>query len=138
MFVWDTPDEETLEKYLANRKCFKVEDPVVPDGELPEPDTSLLTSESGDVLRDYQVQGVKWMIDCWRQGHGSILADEMGLGKTLQASVFLDYLWTAQKVRGPFLVVAPLSTIPHWEREIAEWTSLRAITFYGSKARIQS
>jgi hypothetical protein len=44
----------------------------------------------------------------------SILADEMGLGKTAQSVCFLDEL-CKRNFRGPFLVVAPLSTIPHWQ-----------------------
>ena len=129
MFVWDTPDEETLEKYLANRKCFKVEDPVVPEGELPEPDTSLLTSESGDVLRDYQVQGVRWMIDCWRQGHGSILADEMGLGKTIQLLSFLVYLNRYAGWHGPFAIVVRANTFKQWVDEIGKWTDLACVAY---------
>ena len=35
-------------------------------------------------LRDYQVEGVNWMIDGYDAGVGGILGDEMGLGKTLQ------------------------------------------------------
>jgi SNF2 family DNA or RNA helicase len=30
---------------------------------------------------------------------------------------FLNYLWQVQHLPGPFLVVAPLSTLPHWQRE---------------------
>jgi SNF2 family DNA or RNA helicase len=38
----------------------------------------------------------------------------MGLGKTAQSVCFLDQL-SRKGVRGPFLIVAPLSTIPHWQ-----------------------
>lgn len=34
--------------------------------------------------------------------------------------------------RGPFLVVAPLSTIPHWYREFTGWTDLNTIVYHGS------
>ncbi|CAN0433664.1 unnamed protein product, partial [Discosporangium mesarthrocarpum] len=40
--------------------------------------------KNGGQLRDYQMEGVSWMLYNWTQGRGSILADEMGLGKTLQ------------------------------------------------------
>ena len=36
-------------------------------------------------------------------------------------------------VEGPFLIVAPLSTLPHWEREIATWTNMYGVTFHGSQ-----
>lgn len=35
-------------------------------------------------LRDYQLDGLNWMVYTWSKGHNAILADEMGLGKTIQ------------------------------------------------------
>ena len=46
-----------------------------------------------------------------------ILADEMGLGKTAQIVATLSQL-SDRGVSGPFLIVAPLSTIGHWAREV--------------------
>jgi SNF2 family DNA or RNA helicase len=46
-----------------------------------------------------------------------ILADEMGLGKTIQTISLLCYLIEYKKNFGPFLIVAPLSTIPNWMAE---------------------
>ena len=51
----------------------------------------------------------------------------MGLGKTIQAAVFVSLLKTRQSVRGPVLVVAPLSTLIHWQREFASWTDVDAV-----------
>ena len=34
-------------------------------------------------LREYQLQGVRWMISLWQNGLNGILADQMGLGKTV-------------------------------------------------------
>ena len=34
-------------------------------------------------------------------------------------------------LQGPFLVVAPVSTLGHWEREVAAWTSLSAVVLQG-------
>ena len=36
-------------------------------------------------------------------------------------------------VEGPFLIVAPLSTLPHWEREVASWTDMYSVVFHGSE-----
>ena len=36
------------------------------------------------VLRDYQLDGVNWLIHSWCKENSVILADEMGLGKTIQ------------------------------------------------------
>jgi chromodomain-helicase-DNA-binding protein 7 len=63
---------------------------------------------------------------------GARLQDEMGLGKTVQSVSFCESLRAQYNMRGPFLVVAPLSTIPHWHREFLEWTSMNAIVYHGS------
>lgn len=34
-------------------------------------------------MRDYQVQGLNWLIQLHENGISGILADEMGLGKTV-------------------------------------------------------
>eukprot|EP00962_Isochrysis_galbana_P052028 scaffold23412_cov73-Isochrysis_galbana.AAC.1 len=57
----------------------------------------------------------------------------MGLGKTAQACSLLRLLSEADGVHGPFLIIAPLSTLPHWRREIESWTRLHAIVFHGGK-----
>ena len=46
-------------------------------------------------------------------GVNGILADEMGLGKTPQTIALLCHL-IEMGISGPFLVVAPLSTLPNW------------------------
>lgn len=38
-----------------------------------------------------------------------------------------------QGVNGPFLIVAPLSTVVNWQREISAWTQLDAIIYHGSQ-----
>ena len=45
-----------------------------------------------------------------------ILADEMGLGKTIQCISMLAHL-IEMGVKGPYLVAAPLSTLPNWITE---------------------
>lgn len=60
-----------------------------------------------------------------------ILADEMGLGKTIQSITFLEEIYRVG-IKGPFLIIAPLSTIANWEREFRTWTYLNAIVYHGS------
>ncbi len=57
-------------------------------------------------LRDYQVDGVNWLINNWRRNANCILADEMGLGKTAQTVTFLFHLHKFENDPGPFLVSA--------------------------------
>jgi ATP-dependent DNA helicase len=45
-----------------------------------------------------------------------MLADEMGLGKTIQCIALITQIVT-MGATGPFLVVAPLSTLPNWRME---------------------
>jgi SNF2 family DNA or RNA helicase len=56
---------------------------------------------------------LNWLRYCWYNKTNSILADEMGLGKTVQSVAMLHYLMTTYGLRGPFLVVAPLSSNSH-------------------------
>ncbi|KAL3898148.1 MAG: hypothetical protein SGPRY_012903, partial [Prymnesium sp.] len=84
----------------------------------------------------------------------------MGLGKTVQTVSLLHYLHEKQVRRGkrggsrgllglpfpytladspqglwgPFLVVAPLSTLPHWQREVESWTHMNVVVYHGNAA----
>lgn len=61
-----------------------------------------------------------------------ILADEMGLGKTIQIVAFLAYLYNAQQLYGPFLLVVPLSTLNAWQREFELWApELNVVVYIG-------
>lgn len=64
-------------------------------------------------LRDYQVEGVKWLARLSQWGIGACLADDMGLGKTAQALAAV----LVRASKGPTLVVAPLSVINNWKDE---------------------
>lgn len=55
---------------------------------------------------------------------------EMGLGKTVQIVSFLDHLFNVEKIRGPFLVCVPLSTIEHWRRECEGWSNMVACVYH--------
>lgn len=57
----------------------------------------------------------------WENGINGILADEMGLGKTIQCIAHVAMM-IEKKVMGPFLVVAPLSTLPNWISEFKRFT----------------
>ena len=75
----------------------------------------------GGELRDYQLEGINWLIFAWCRHDNAILADEMGLGKTLQAICLLSFLFHQKSIFGPFLVIVPLSTISAWQREFSRW-----------------
>ncbi|KAF9093377.1 choline dehydrogenase 7 [Mortierella sp. AD031] len=86
----------------------------------------------GNQLRQYQMEGLNWLLDCWFNEQACIMADEMGLGKTVQSVTFLNEIHNTYHIRGPFLVIAPLSTIPHWHREFEAWTDMNVVVYHGN------
>ena len=82
------------------------------------------------MLRSYQLESVNWLIESWYHCRNVILADEMGLGKTIQSIAFLNYLFSFQNMKGPFLIVAPLSTLEHWKRTVEEWSTMNCVLYY--------
>ncbi|MDQ8193931.1 DEAD/DEAH box helicase [Coraliomargarita sp. SDUM461004] len=71
-----------------------------------------------DFLRDYQVQGVRWMAKLRELGCHGLLADEMGLGKTLQVLTLLShYPYNTEDS----LIVCPASVVPVWQNEARRW-----------------
>ncbi|CAN8251362.1 unnamed protein product [Cochlearia groenlandica] len=88
---------------------------------------------TGGTLKSYQLKGVKWLISLWQNGLNGILADQMGLGKTIQTIGFLSHL-KSKGLDGPYLVIAPLSTLSNWMNEFARFTpSINAIIYHGDK-----
>lgn len=84
------------------------------------------------LLRSYQLESINWLIKSWYSRRNTILADEMGLGKTIQSIAFLYHLYSVENVRGPFLIIAPLSTLEHWKRTVEEWTTMNCVLYYDS------
>ena len=85
-------------------------------------------------LREYQIQGLNWLISLYENRLSGILADEMGLGKTLQTISFLGYLRYIKHIDGPFIVIVPKSTLDNWRREFAKWTpDVNVVVLQGDK-----
>ncbi len=79
-------------------------------------------------LRDYQMEGFRWMMRMATWGAGCALADDMGLGKTVQAIAVL----AARGKDGPALVVAPVSVCGNWIDECARFAPrLRTVLYRG-------
>ena len=55
----------------------------------------------------------------------------MGLGKTIQSLTFIEEV-VRYGIRGPFLIIVPLSTIANWQREFEAWTDLNVVVYHGS------
>jgi SNF2 family DNA or RNA helicase len=83
--------------------------------ETPEIPTSIQAS-----LRNYQIEGIRWL-DRLRSMHlNGILADDMGLGKTLQAITTLTQ-YKAEHPKQRSLVVCPTSLVYNWKEEFSKF-----------------
>eukprot|EP01135_Chromosphaera_perkinsii_P005464 Nk52_evm13s352 gene=Nk52_evmTU13s352 len=87
----------------------------------------------GRALRDYQLEGLNWIMFTYLNKRNCILADEMGLGKTMQTVSFIHQLTDVHGLRSPHIIIAPLSTIPHWQREFESLTDINVVVYHGSK-----
>lgn len=62
----------------------------------------------------------------------------MGLGKTVQTCAILSFLFHEMQQYGPFLIVVPLSTLPAWQMQLAQWApDLNVIPYIGNGASRQ-
>eukprot|EP00878_Enallax_costatus_P003452 GHUV01003663.1.p1 GENE.GHUV01003663.1~~GHUV01003663.1.p1 ORF type:complete len:1042 (+),score=456.73 GHUV01003663.1:458-3583(+) len=92
---------------------------------------SILT---GGTLREYQLQGLNWLIHLYDNGINGILADEMGLGKTLQTISLIAYLHEYRGIKGPHIVIVPKSTLGNWMNEFRRFCPIiKTIKFHGNQ-----
>lgn len=83
-------------------------------------------------LREYQHDGLDWLVNLYDSETNGILADEMGLGKTIQTISLLAYIAVHRGRWGPHLVVVPTSVMLNWEMEFKKWCpGFKILTYYG-------
>lgn len=86
-------------------------------------------------LKEYQLKGLNWLANLYEQGINGILADEMGLGKTVQSISVMAYLAEVHDIWGPYMVVAPASTLHNWQQEITRFVpEFKVLPYWGSAA----
>lgn len=88
----------------------------------------------GGQLREYQIEGLQWMLSLYNNNLNGILADEMGLGKTIQTIALLAYLLENKGVVGPHIIIAPKAVLPNWAHELAHWAPSIATVLYDGRA----
>jgi len=76
-----------------------------------------------NILRPYQLDGVKYLWFASTIGFGTCLADDMGLGKTLQILTLIN-LWKQAEILGnlPVLLVLPATLLANWQSENQKFT----------------
>lgn len=103
------------------------QNPTMGDIEIAQP--KLLNCQ----LKEYQLKGLNWLANLYEQGINGILADEMGLGKTVQSISVMAYLAEHHDIWGPFLVVAPASTLHNWQQELAKFIpEFKCLPYWGT------
>jgi chromodomain-helicase-DNA-binding protein 7 len=48
----------------------------------------------------------------------------------VQVVTFLEHLFEVEGIKGPFLIVVPLSTITHWKREFESWSKMTVCLYH--------
>ncbi len=82
-------------------------------------------------LRDYQLEGFRWLARLAHWGVGACLADDMGLGKTLQALAVI----LTRAPAGPTLVIAPTSVGMNWVSEAERFAPTLNVLQFSSSNR---
>lgn len=113
-------------------ECFSLSNPsIVGDEDRAQPQMFRGT------LKCYQLKGMNWLANLYDQGINGILADEMGLGKTVQTIAFLAHLCESQGIWGPFLIIAPASTLHNWTQEFSRFLpKIKVICSYVNSSAI--
>lgn len=90
-------------------------------------------------LHEHQLKGVSWMQHLFQLSPqhvgGCLLADDMGLGKTIQLLTFMVRYLELNPDGPPVLVVAPVSLLDNWERELQRFfyaDELKVLKLYGA------
>ncbi|VDI53953.1 DNA helicase INO80 [Mytilus galloprovincialis] len=131
--------EDAYSKHQAKNSMFRPESvtasmessfanpSISTDADRPQP------SIFEGTLKPYQLKGMNWLANLYDQGINGILADEMGLGKTVQSIALLGHLAENQGIWGPFLVIAPASTLHNWQQEVSRFfPRFKVVPYWGN------
>ncbi|CAA0833462.1 Chromatin structure-remodeling complex protein SYD, partial [Striga hermonthica] len=125
--VENEDEKDQAKHYLESNEKYYMMAHSVKENIIGQP-----TCLVGGKLREYQMNGLRWLVSLYNNHLNGILADEMGLGKTVQVISLICYLMENKNDRGPFLVVVPSSVLPGWQSEINFWApSIHKIVYSG-------
>ncbi len=133
--------------------------------QIPDNGKYDLKQLKGITLRDYQRDGLLWLLDKYEKEHGAILADDMGLGKTVQIISMIAMLThgstsnkaikqqvkkpiqlslfdqldtvdtTANNFNNKILIVSPSSVVYNWREEFKKFLPQRQTIDYRGQQR---
>jgi SWI/SNF-related matrix-associated actin-dependent regulator of chromatin subfamily A member 5 len=87
----------------------------------------------GGTMREYQLEGLNWLLKMHYCNINGILADEMGLGKTLQTISLIAQLVLEEETT-PNIIIVPKSTLANWTKEFKRWCpSIEVFEFYAGQ-----
>eukprot|EP01135_Chromosphaera_perkinsii_P010814 Nk52_evm9s2241 gene=Nk52_evmTU9s2241 len=124
---------DTYEEAKKQRLMVKEEEEEEETKEQEGPSARQPELITGGILREYQLKGLEWLVSLYDNGLNGILGDEMGLGKTLQTISLVAYL-VGKGVKGPYLIVGPLSTLSNWVNEFNKFApAIPTLLYHGTK-----
>lgn len=91
-------------------------------------------------LRDYQMEGLRWLWWLYKNRLHGLLADDMGLGKTHQTMALLALILRKEpksQDEPRFLVICPTTVVGHWYEKIQEFAAvLKPLRYHGGQRKI--
>ncbi|KAL7623181.1 hypothetical protein AAE478_006862 [Parahypoxylon ruwenzoriense] len=114
-----------------------------------EHSAGVIPASIAQYLRDYQIEGVRFLHRLFVYQKGGILGDDMGLGKTVQVAAFLTAVFgktgdrrDAKRMRKfrrakddwypRALIICPGSLIQNWMNELDRWGWWEADLYHGA------
>eukprot|EP00002_Diphylleia_rotans_P024257 TRINITY_DN4781_c0_g1_i4.p1 TRINITY_DN4781_c0_g1~~TRINITY_DN4781_c0_g1_i4.p1 ORF type:complete len:1214 (-),score=254.60 TRINITY_DN4781_c0_g1_i4:717-4358(-) len=132
---WDGENtEKELDEMVKNKSQYYVLAHTIQETITEQP-----PSLTGGKLMSFQLAGLQWLVSLYNNNLNGILADEMGLGKTVQTISLITHLMDFKGVKGPHLILLPLSTMSNWKNEFARWApSIKTVTYVGNQVERQN
>lgn len=146
----DFSDDERMAE-LEERPALKHLKPCAPyEDILIETTAGIIPASIAQWLRDYQVEGARFLHEKFVYQQGGILGDDMGLGKTIQVIAFLTAAFgktgderdqkRMRKLRRAaedhwyprVLIVCPKSLMMNWHAELDRWGWWQVYICHGS------
>ncbi|KAI1462649.1 P-loop containing nucleoside triphosphate hydrolase protein [Annulohypoxylon moriforme] len=139
----DLEEKPQFDEKSGIKPCRPYKDVVL------EHSAGVIPASIAQYLRDYQIDGVKFLHYLFVYQKGGILGDDMGLGKTVQVAAFLTVMFgktgdrrDAKRMRKfrrakddwypRVLIICPGSLIRNWKNELDRWGWWEADLYHGA------